>query len=335
MIRPARLVLALTVVVAFATACGGDAPPRPGETGAAPSPAPKAVDPVPVTEPRKPDVAPAPKVEPPRTEPPSTPVVTPAPVVEKPAVREEPPVVEKPPAPEEPKAPPAPEPKPPVPEPKPPVPEPKQPEPTEPPVPVETPKPPTVVPPPPAPTATPPAAPRWKDAFVGPATCKTCHFKEAKAWAKTPLAKSMDSLRPTAAADAVRFEKKKRAGLDPARDYSTDATCLACHTTGHGGEGGYPADPSATPAATARAAAMGSVSCESCHGPGARYAKFKSDTLAASPDGKIAIADLTPLGLVRPDAAVCATCHNERNPTHADDKFDYETARALVHPVKK
>ena len=166
-------------------------------------------------------------------------------------------------------------------------------------------------------------------------TCKTCHFKEAKAWAKTPLAKSMDSLRPTAAADAVRFEKKKRAGLDPARDYSTDATCLACHTTGHGGEGGYPADPSATPAATARAAAMGSVSCESCHGPGARYAKFKSDTLAASPDGKIAIADLTPLGLVRPDAAVCATCHNERNPTHADDKFDYETARALVHPVKK
>jgi len=55
--------------------------------------------------------------------------------------------------------------------------------------------------------------------------------------------------------DAVRFDAKQRAGLDPARDYTTDAKCLECHTTGYGGVDGYPASPDV----------MGCVSCESCH----------------------------------------------------------------------
>ena len=164
------------------------------------------------------------------------------------------------------------------------------------------------------------------DAFVGARVCQKCHFTEHKSWKKTALARSLDALKPTAKEDAVRFDAKQRAGLDPARDYMTDAKCLECHTTGYGGVDGYPASPDV----------LGSVSCESCHGPGARYVKYKSEGVERNKDAKFPREDLVLQGLVVPDASVCARCHNERNPTHADDHFDYEAAKAKVHVhVKK
>ena len=184
------------------------------------------------------------------------------------------------------------------------------------------------------PPVTPPA-PVWKDAFVGSAACKKCHFQEAKAWSKSPLAKSLDALRPTPADDAVRFDRKKRAGLDPARDYSADPTCLACHTTGYGGDGGYPAGALDSTAARALATTMGSVSCEACHGPGVRFVAYKIGRIGLDSNAKFTAAELTAQGLVIPDAASCLTCHNDRSPTHADDPFDFEVARTKVHPVKK
>ncbi|MCP3964562.1 MAG: hypothetical protein GY719_42580, partial [bacterium] len=71
-------------------------------------------------------------------------------------------------------------------------------------------------------------------AFVGTKKCKKCHLKEYKSWAETKMAKTFEVLKPE-----IRAEAKVAAGLDPAKDYSTDATCLPCHTTGYGKEGGF------------------------------------------------------------------------------------------------
>jgi hypothetical protein len=53
-------------------------------------------------------------------------------------------------------------------------------------------------------------------------------------------------------------ERKKAAGLDPAKDYTKDQECLPCHTVGYGKPGGY-VDPKKTPTISASAAktAMG------------------------------------------------------------------------------
>jgi Cytochrome c554 and c-prime len=304
-------VLAWTFVTlaTFAAGCGAEKDTSPPVVARAPAAEPlpaapsaakdteKAVTPAPVPQPApvvKADPVPEPKVE---TQPPAP---VPAPV---------PPVV----APEPPPVPPKPEPAPPAQEPVPPSPpEPAPPAPraTEP-----------VTPPPVAPTAPPVAS---KDAYVGWKSCQKCHFAQMKAWKKSPLSRALDALKPTVADDAVRFDAKQRAGLDPARDYSTDKTCLECHTTGYGEGGGYPAAPEV----------MGCVSCESCHGPGARYVAHKLEIVEKDKDAKIPVEQLVALGLVIPDASVCARCHNDRNPTHADDRFDFETAKAKVHPKK-
>ena len=255
--------------------------------------------------------------------PPPVPVAIPAPEPPSPPKVESKPVPA--PAPEPPS--PAPPPEPPKPAPEPPMPQPPAPvppvvQPPAPPVPPPAPKEPEAAPPTPAPPA-PQAPPASGAAYVGSAACMKCHFAEAKSWKKTTLAKSMDALRPTAREDSVRFDAKTRAGLDPAKDSTTDATCLACHTTGYGATKGYPA------------ASMDSVSCEACHGPGEKYVAHKLQAIAANKDAKFAQADLVALGLVVPDESVCARCHNAKNPTNADDHFSYAAAREKVHSHPK
>ena len=98
--------------------------------------------------------------------------------------------------------------------------------------------------------------------YVGTEACKACHFKQHRYWKKTGLAKSMESLAPTTAeADKDLFDRKTKSGLDPAKDYTKDATCLACHTTGYGKPGGYPTDV----AANADAAAQAHIACHAAN----------------------------------------------------------------------
>ena len=75
---------------------------------------------------------------------------------------------------------------------------------------------------------------------------------------KTAHAKAMNSLKPNKKAKA-----KKRAGLDPAKDYTKDKDCVGCHVDGFGQEGGYEIeDPNKY---------TKGVGCESCHGAGSKY----------------------------------------------------------------
>ncbi len=95
-------------------------------------------------------------------------------------------------------------------------------------------------------------------AYDGRKKCSGCHKSQYKSWKQTGHAKALESLRA-----GEKSEAKEKAGLDPAKDYSEDKKCIACHTTGFGMEGGYEIeDPSKYTVG---------VGCESCHGPGKKY----------------------------------------------------------------
>lgn len=94
--------------------------------------------------------------------------------------------------------------------------------------------------------------------FEGRKKCSSCHKSQAKSWAETAHADAMDSLKPNTKAEA-----KKKANLDPTKDYTKDKDCVGCHVDGWGEEGGYTiASPSKF---------LTGVGCESCHGPGSKY----------------------------------------------------------------
>ena len=91
-------------------------------------------------------------------------------------------------------------------------------------------------------------------AYDGRKKCSGCHKSQYKSWKQTDHAKALESLRA-----GEKSEAKEKAGLDPAKDYSEDKKCVACHSTGFGMDGGYEIeDPSKYTVG---------VGCESCHGP--------------------------------------------------------------------
>ena len=75
--------------------------------------------------------------------------------------------------------------------------------------------------------------------YSGVKKCKSCHFKQWNSWRKTKMATTFEVLKP-----GVRSEEKSKLKFDPNKDYTKDATCLGCHTSGFGIPGGYvvPAD---------------------------------------------------------------------------------------------
>jgi hypothetical protein len=175
----------------------------------------------------------------------------------------------------------------------------------------------TSSPPAPAVSGSPEGCPRAEDAtYVGADTCKACHFKQHSSWKKTKMAKAFATLKPGEAA-----EQKKKFNLDDKKDYTKDAKCVACHTTGYGKPGGYPEIVEGkewTDDEKKRATAMENVQCESCHGPGSLTNAHKKA------NENYAKADLMKMGMIAPDEANCKTCHNDKSPTIPKDyKFDY------------
>jgi hypothetical protein len=150
-------------------------------------------------------------------------------------------------------------------------------------------------------------------AFIGSAKCKMCHLKEYKSWAETKMANSFDTLKP-----GERAEQKEAAGLDPAKDYTTDETCLPCHTTGYGEEGGF-VDMATSPK-------LLGVGCEMCHGAGGSYVH---DDLMSLKNKNYKKADIVAAGMVGTiTEAQCQQCHNSDSPFVGDDYvFDFESRK--------
>jgi hypothetical protein len=169
-----------------------------------------------------------------------------------------------------------------------------------------------------------------KATYVGSSKCMKCHSKQLLSWKKTKLAASMETLKPaTDEASKARAEVLKKAGLDPAKDYTTDAKCLPCHVTGYGKEGGYPEKITADNEAVVKA--MGSVSCESCHGPGSRYVEYKNQKRKENKDATFTREEMEKLGLVHPTEETCKACHNDTAPIKPETAFKFEEAKAKVH----
>jgi hypothetical protein len=119
-----------------------------------------------------------------------------------------------------------------------------------------------------------------------------------------------------------RVKAKRKAGLNPRHDYSSDPKCLKCHTTGYKEVGGY-GHPKKS-----RRSPMTSVSCEACHGPGSKYVKImkKVKNTKKAPAGTEKA--LVSAGLILPGRTdvtkkgkkldtsklVCLKCHNKESP---------------------
>ena len=134
--------------------------------------------------------------------------------------------------------------------------------------------------------------------YVGSSKCRACHLQQFKSWQQTKMAQAYEQLKAGKSADA-----KKKAKLDPAKDYTREAECLACHTTGHGRPGGF-RDIQTTPD-------LAGVGCEACHGPGAEYLKPNRMTLQ---NREYKRAELLAVGMVIPQKETCVGCHNPKSP---------------------
>jgi len=155
--------------------------------------------------------------------------------------------------------------------------------------------------------------------FVGSSKCKKCHLPEHKSWEGLRHGKAFETLKPGNAAEA-----KTKFKLDPAKDYTKDATCVACHTVGFGKPGGYqiPADEEAAK----KMKPLEGVGCENCHGAGGSYITVHEEIMKSK--RKYKEAEMIAAGSAKPDKAVCLTCHNDKSPTFdASKPFDFEAKK--------
>lgn len=160
-------------------------------------------------------------------------------------------------------------------------------------------------------------------AYVGSNKCKMCHVKQYKSWKKSRKFKSLATLKPGNAA-----EVKKAHGLDPDKDYSTDPTCLACHTTGFGHEGGYAIPDPTDEKAVRKARKLAVVGCESCHGPGGAYLELHKELLMSK--RKYKSEEMYAAGMLKIEESNCTRCHNAENPTaNPDSPFDFAAKKEI------
>jgi hypothetical protein len=124
------------------------------------------------------------------------------------------------------------------------------------------------------------------------------------------MANAFENLKPGVAADA-----KKKAGLDPTKDYTHDEKCVKCHVTGFGKPGGF-VSLEKTPDRVG-------VGCETCHGAGGTYVKDGYMTIDNKEYKKAALVAVGMVDTVKKEQ--CVTCHNSESPFVAKDYvFDFE-----------
>jgi len=157
-----------------------------------------------------------------------------------------------------------------------------------------------------------------KPKYIGPEKCGGCHKTEYLAWKISTHAKAFNVLKP-----GKRKKAKKLAKLDPEKDYTADKKCIKCHVTGY-----------------RKKAELAKVSCESCHGPGSKYAALHEEKMMGfSKEEAISLGQRYGAD----DKTVCLDCHTHKDsPFHENlgpkYKFDWKAAlqkRKTYHPKQK
>ena len=113
--------------------------------------------------------------------------------------------------------------------------------------------------------------------FVGEKGCQTCHPREHEHWTTTAHARAYDTL--------IK------------KDKTSDASCLACHTTGEDAHQNINSR-------------IENVQCEACHGPAKDHPDSRKD-------------------LEKVDENNCRKCHNPTN----SPQFNYDQyVQRILHP---
>lgn len=162
--------------------------------------------------------------------------------------------------------------------------------------------------------------------YVGSKKCKICHIVQYRSWEKLKHAKAFESLKPDQAS-----EIKTQFGLDPSKDYSTDATCLACHTVGFGKPGGYAVPDPQDSKAVKRAKSLEGIGCEMCHGPGESYLKLHKEIMKSK--RKYKHDEMFAAGMTPVEESTCLACHNTKNPTVDRESYTFNYHERLVDGV--
>jgi len=149
--------------------------------------------------------------------------------------------------------------------------------------------------------------------YVGVKKCKACHIKQYKSWKETTMANSFENLKA-----GIKSDAKKKAGLDPDKDYTADAGCLKCHTTGYKKPGGFTTIEE-TPD-------LAGVQCEACHGAGADFRTIMKNK-------EFPLSEATAAGLVVPTVENnnCMDCHGSDSPFNekVDAKYKFDIVERL------
>lgn len=163
----------------------------------------------------------------------------------------------------------------------------------------------------------PPAGQAAEPAYVGYESCAMCHKAQYEDWRRSTHARAFELLKP-----GERRAPKKKAGLDPARNYTNDQDCLRCHTTGFRESGGF-----VSVRDTPERAGIG---CEMCHGPGELYREIHK-----SRRGQLERAELITAGqrYASVDPSVCTSCHEHEDTPfqpEVDDKYVFDPPERLT-----
>jgi hypothetical protein len=128
---------------------------------------------------------------------------------------------------------------------------------------------------------------------IGSDACRGCHASEYETWVASPHAASVATLSK--------------------RGESTNADCLACHTTGFGRPGGFPKD-----GLMQSNTDLARVGCESCHGPGAEHARQSTPKTG----NIVSLGDKCDSCVI---LQICGRCHDEAN----DPGFEFEVIEKI------
>ncbi len=157
--------------------------------------------------------------------------------------------------------------------------------------------------------------------YVGSNKCKMCHMKQTKSWKKTKKFHAIDALKPGNADDV-----KTKHGLDPTKDYSTDAACVKCHVTGFGQPGGYAMHDGTDKKVAKKMKKLANIGCEMCHGPGSAYVALHTELLKTK--RKYKVEEMYAAGMYKIDETVCTKCHNANSPTiDSGVPFDFKAMK--------
>jgi len=157
--------------------------------------------------------------------------------------------------------------------------------------------------------------------YIGVKKCKSCHFKQWNSWRKTKMAQTFEVLKP-----GVRSEEKAKLKFDPEKDYTRDASCLECHTSGYGLPGGYIVPAEGDAQAKGQAADNAGVTCEGCHGPGSKATAILEDIKENK--RTYTFAELRAVGFHKAGVRSCTPCHNTSDPGKEPGyHFDYNEER--------